>query len=140
MYDGVKAMIKREKELAPKTAAPAKAADPVKPVAAAAPAKAAAAPAKVEVAAPAKVEVAAPAKAAAAPAKVEVADPVKPAAAVDPKAAAAASAPVKLGASVKAGPHLKKPEDITGLVEFPAGTKSLLCKYLTPDVQTKYFC
>jgi hypothetical protein len=117
MYDGVKAMIKREKELAPKTAAPAKAADPVKPVAAAA-----------------------PAKAAAAPAKVEVADPVKPAAAVDPKAAAAASAPVKLGASVKAGPHLKKPEDITGLVEFPAGTKSLLCKYLTPDVQTKYFC
>lgn len=39
---------------------------------------------------------------------------------------------------VKAGPHLKKPEDITGMVEFPAGTTSLLCKYLTPAVYNKY--
>jgi creatine kinase/arginine kinase len=39
---------------------------------------------------------------------------------------------------VKAGPHLKKPEDITGPVEFPAGTSSLLCKYLTPEVYNKY--
>jgi hypothetical protein len=39
---------------------------------------------------------------------------------------------------VKAGTHLKKPEDITGPVEFPAGTKSLLCKYLTPEVMNKY--
>lgn len=42
------------------------------------------------------------------------------------------------GATVKAGPHLKKPEDITGMVEFPAGTKSLLCQYLTPEVFAKY--
>jgi hypothetical protein len=87
MYDGVKEMIKREKELAPKASAPA---------AKAAPAKASPAP-------------------------------------------VAASAPAKLGANVKAGPHLKKQEDITGCVDFPAGTKSLLCKYLTKDVMTKYF-
>jgi hypothetical protein len=49
------------------------------------------------------------------------------------KPAAAASA-----ASIKAGPHLKKPEDITGFPEFPAGTKSLLCKYLTKEVYEKY--
>ena len=39
---------------------------------------------------------------------------------------------------VKAGPHLKKPEDLTGLPEFPAGTKSLLCKYLSPEIFKKY--
>ena len=39
---------------------------------------------------------------------------------------------------VKAGPHLKKPEDITGMVEFPAGTKSLLCKFLSEDIYNKY--
>ena len=42
------------------------------------------------------------------------------------------------GGAVKAGPHLKKPEDITGFVEFPAGTKSLLSKYLTEEVYNKY--
>jgi len=51
-----------------------------------------------------------------------------------PKPAAAAAA----GAPVKAGPHLKKPEDITGMVEFPAGTKSLLSKYLSKDIYTKF--
>ena len=40
--------------------------------------------------------------------------------------------------AVKAGPHLKKPSDITGMVEFPAGTKSLLSKYLTPEVYANY--
>jgi len=50
-----------------------------------------------------------------------------------PKPAAAVA-----GAGVKAGPHLKKPEDITGMVEFPAGTKSLLCKYLSKDIYTKF--
>jgi len=75
MYDGVKAMIKREMELRGGS----------KPAAAAAPAKSAAAP-----------------------------------------------------GNVKAGPHLKKPEDITGFVEFPAGTKSLLCKFLTPDTYKAY--
>jgi hypothetical protein len=50
-----------------------------------------------------------------------------------------ASAPKPVaGAGVKAGPHLKKPEDITGMVEFPAGTKSLLCKYLSKDIYTKF--
>jgi creatine kinase/arginine kinase len=39
---------------------------------------------------------------------------------------------------VKAGPHLKKPEDITGPVEFPAGTKSLVCKYLSEDIYNKF--
>ncbi len=34
----------------------------------------------------------------------------------------------------KCGPHLKKPEDITGFPQFPEGTKSLLCKHLTPEV------
>jgi len=39
---------------------------------------------------------------------------------------------------LQAGPHLKKPEDITSIPIFPAGTKSLLCKYLTPEVYNKY--
>lgn len=46
------------------------------------------------------------------------------------KALAAADKPKMV--PVKAGSHLKKPEDITGHVDFPAGTSSLLCKYLTP--------
>jgi len=29
---------------------------------------------------------------------------------------------------------LKKPEDLTGFPEFPAGTKSMICKYLTKEV------
>jgi len=54
-------------------------------------------------------------------------------------AAGGAKAPAATPAgSVKAGPHLKKPEDITGFVEFPAGTKSLLSKYLTKEVYDKY--
>lgn len=35
------------------------------------------------------------------------------------------------------GSHLSKPEDITGFPEFPAGTKSLLSKYLSKDVWEK---
>lgn len=50
----------------------------------------------------------------------------------------AVAAPAKAVAACKAGPHLKKPEDITGPIEFPAGTKSLLCKYLTDDVYKMY--
>jgi len=49
----------------------------------------------------------------------------------------APAAPAK-GGSVKAGPELKVPEDITGMVEFPPGCKSLLCKFLTPEVYEKY--
>jgi hypothetical protein len=56
-----------------------------------------------------------------------------------PAAKQEAPAPAKKAdVPCKAGPHLKKPEDITGPVEFPAGTKSLLCKYLTPEVYNKY--
>ena len=55
-------------------------------------------------------------------------------------AAAAAPAAPKLpdAVPVKAGPHLKKPEDITGMVEFPVGTTSLLSRFLTPEVYNKY--
>ena len=35
------------------------------------------------------------------------------------------------------GSHLSGPETITGLPYFPAGTKSILCKCLTPDVWEK---
>ena len=49
----------------------------------------------------------------------------------------AMQAPPKVG-FIKAGPHLKKPEEINAPLEFPPGTKSLLCKYLTPEVYNKY--
>ena len=39
---------------------------------------------------------------------------------------------------VQAGPHLKSPEDITGMIQFPQGTKSLLCKFLSPQVYDAY--
>jgi hypothetical protein len=45
----------------------------------------------------------------------------------------------KPGANIKAGAHLKNPSDITGFVEFPADTKSLLCKYMTKEVFDKYY-
>jgi hypothetical protein len=48
-----------------------------------------------------------------------------------------ASKPAATG-NIKAGPHLKKPEDITGFVEFPAGTTSLVSKYCTKAVYDKY--
>jgi hypothetical protein len=44
-----------------------------------------------------------------------------------------------VGANVKAGTHLKKPEDITGMVDFPAGTKSSLCRFMSKDIFNKYF-
>jgi hypothetical protein len=40
----------------------------------------------------------------------------------------------KADADVKVGSHLKTHSDLTGFPVFPAGTKSLLCKYLTRDV------
>jgi len=45
---------------------------------------------------------------------------------------------VKALKNVKAGTHLKKPDDISGFVEFPSDTKSLLCKFLTPEIFDKY--
>jgi hypothetical protein len=39
---------------------------------------------------------------------------------------------------VQCGPHLKKPEDLTGFPKFPAGTKSLLMKFLTPEIWQKF--
>ena len=75
MYNGVKAMITAEKELANKNSAPA---------------------------------------------KVEAAQVEAPKAV--PKVEAAKTVPVAV--SVKAGPHLKKPEDITGLIEGSIQSKS----------------
>lgn len=37
-----------------------------------------------------------------------------------------------------AGSHLKKNEDLTGFPQFPANCKSLVSKYLTPEVWNKY--
>ena len=69
-------------------------------------------------------------------------DGVKAMIAAENKLAAATAAPAatKLpdAVPVKAGPHLKKPEDITGMVEFPAGTSSLLSRFLTPEIYAKY--
>jgi hypothetical protein len=39
---------------------------------------------------------------------------------------------------IKAGPHLKKIEDLTGFPVFPPGNKSLLCKFLSKDIYNKY--
>ena len=39
---------------------------------------------------------------------------------------------------MKAGPHLKVHTDLTGFPIFPAGTKSLLSKYLTREIWNKY--
>lgn len=41
------------------------------------------------------------------------------------------------GETIKVGPHLEKPEDLTAFPEFPPGTKSLLSKYLSKDVWNK---
>lgn len=41
-------------------------------------------------------------------------------------------------AETKCGPHLKKAEDIVGFPKFPADTKSLLFKHLTPELYNKY--
>jgi len=41
-------------------------------------------------------------------------------------------------AGVKAGAHLKSIADLTGLPEFPAGCKSSLCRFLTPEVYKEY--
>lgn len=54
------------------------------------------------------------------------------------KAPVAAAAPAKSAASVQCGPHLKKPEDLSGFPTFPAGTKSLVSKFLTKDVWNQY--
>ena len=35
---------------------------------------------------------------------------------------------------VQCGPHLKKPEQLTGYPVFPEGTKSLLCKNLSREL------
>ena len=42
------------------------------------------------------------------------------------------------GANVQCGPHLVKPEQITGPPVWPAGTKSLVSKYVTPERFNKF--
>jgi hypothetical protein len=39
---------------------------------------------------------------------------------------------------VMAGSHIKDPAQLTGPIVFPASCKSLLCKYLTPEIFNKY--
>lgn len=57
-----------------------------------------------------------------------------------PKAGAAPQQPAKAEEhkETTCGPQLKKPEDIVGFPKFPAGTKSLLMKHLTPEMWAKY--
>jgi len=44
------------------------------------------------------------------------------------------SAPVGAADDITAGNHLYSPDEITGFPVFPAGTKSLLSKFLTKDM------
>ena len=46
--------------------------------------------------------------------------------------------PAPKGPKPNCGDHLKFPEDIKEFPVFPAGTKSLLCKHLTPEVWEQY--
>jgi hypothetical protein len=39
---------------------------------------------------------------------------------------------------MQVGPALKKPEELVAFPKFPAGTKSLLMKHLTPEIWEKY--
>jgi hypothetical protein len=41
-------------------------------------------------------------------------------------------------ADCNCGPHIRKPEDITGFPVFPPGTHSLLSKHLTRDVWNQF--
>jgi hypothetical protein len=40
--------------------------------------------------------------------------------------------------AIVCGPQLKRPEDLTGFPLLPENCKSLLAKYLTPDIWAKY--
>ena len=62
---------------------------------------------------------------------------VKAMIAAEKKLAASAPKPAA-GGDIQAGAHLKKIEDLTGFPVFPAGNKSLLCKFLTKDIYNKY--
>lgn len=44
----------------------------------------------------------------------------------------------KAAGVVLAGSHIKDSSMLTGPVQFPASCKSLLCKYLTPEIFNKY--
>ena len=48
------------------------------------------------------------------------------------------SKPVESASFVLAGSSLKRPSDINAFVKFPEDTKSLLSKYLTPEVYEAY--
>ena len=39
---------------------------------------------------------------------------------------------------VQCGPHLKTPDQLTGPPVWPEGTKSLVCKYVTPELFKKF--
>jgi hypothetical protein len=42
------------------------------------------------------------------------------------------------GGSVECGTHLTTPEQLTGPPVWPAGTKSLVSKYVTPELFNKF--
>lgn len=49
------------------------------------------------------------------------------------------SAPAASGdGTVQCGTHLKTPDQLTGPPVWPAGTKSLVSKYVTPDLFNKF--
>jgi hypothetical protein len=51
-----------------------------------------------------------------------------------PKQTATAKGHAEEHKEIQCGSHLKIPEDIVGFPKFPAGTKSLLMKHLTPEL------
>jgi len=55
-----------------------------------------------------------------------------------PAATALAAAPAGAAGAVKAGPHLKDINQLTGMLEFPAGTTSALSKSLTKEIWEEY--
>jgi len=71
--------------------------------------------------------------------ELEAKSGAKPAAPKEVPAAAPKDAPAAAaGGKVKAGPHLKSIKDLTGMVEFPAGTKSSVARFMTEPVYNEY--
>ena len=62
----------------------------------------------------------------------------KPKVVADAHPKVATDAAPKVEAETLCGPQIKNPEDIVGFPKFPAGTKSLLSKNLTPEIWHKF--
>jgi len=92
-----------------------------------------------------EVEIPSPAPVVEQPKPAPVVEQPKPAPVVEaPKPAPvevkteAPAQPAAVEADVKAGSHLKSSVELTGFPVFPAGTKSLLCKYLSREIWAEY--